>query len=336
MIEVLVTGGAGFMGSNFVRHVLRVHPDWRVTTLDKITYAGRVKNICDFINNPRHVFVHGDIADAKIANWLVERSHLVVHFAAEMFVDRSIASSDDFICTNIVGTYVLLEAARRAPRLKRFIQISTEEVYGGIPAGASRETDELRPRNPYSASKVAADRLAYAYWTTYGVPVVITRTSNNYGPYQSPEKLIPLCITQALDYLPVPLCGDGENVRDWLHVSDHCCALDILVERGEPGEIYNIGGGCEVRNIDVAYQILALLDRSESLIKPASDWQAHDRRCCLDSTKLRGLGWHPQVDLVCGLYETVEWYRTNEAWWRPIKECEPASLSYFVAQHGKR
>lgn len=335
MIEVLVTGGAGFIGSNFVRYVLRAHPDWRVTTLDKLTYAGRIENLSDFADDPRHIFVHGDVADAQVANPLVERSDIVVHFAAETHVDRSIASAGDFIRTDIVGTYVLLEAARRASRLKRFIQISTDEVYGSVETGGSRETDELKPRNPYSASKAGADRLAYSYWATYGVPVTITRASNNYGPYQYPEKLIPLFITQALDQLPLPLYGDGQNVRDWLHVSDHCCAIDMLIERGEPGEAYNIGGGNEIRNIELTYQILTLLDRPVSLIKPVTDRQAHDRRYCLDSTKLRGLGWRPRVDFVHGLRATVEWYRASEGWWRPIKENDAGFLAYYERQYGK-
>jgi dTDP-glucose 4,6-dehydratase len=336
MVEVLVTGGAGFIGSNFVRYALSTHPDWRVTTLDKLTYAGRRENLHDVIDHARHEFVHGDIANAAVAGALAERSEIVVHFAAETHVDRSLHAAGEFIHTDVFGTFVLLEAARRAPRLRRFVQISTDEVYGSVPVGASRETDELKPRNPYSASKAAADRLAYSYWATYHVPVVITRASNNYGPYQFPEKVIPLFVTNALDNIPVPLYGDGRHVRDWLHVNDHCRGVDLLIERGQNGEVYNIGGGNEVQNVDLTHRILALVDRPASLIKPVQDRQGHDRRYCLDTTKLRTLGWSPQVNFEKGLADTVEWYRKNEWWWRPIKERDPAFRAYYEAQYGKR
>jgi dTDP-glucose 4,6-dehydratase len=336
MVEVLVTGGAGFIGSNFVRYGLAEHPDWRITTLDKLTYAGRRENLQDVMANPRHEFVHGDIADAALAGPLVERSEIVVHFAAETHVDRSLHAAGEFIHTDVFGTFVLLEAARRAPRLRRFVQISTDEVYGSVPVGASKETDELRPRNPYSASKAAADRLAYSYWATYEVPVVITRASNNYGPYQFPEKVIPLFVTNALDDVPVPLYGDGKNVRDWLHVEDHCRGVDRLVTHGRTGEVYNIGGGNEVQNIDLTHRILALLGKPASLIKPVQDRQGHDRRYCLDTSKLRALGWAPRVNFEDGLASTVEWYRLNEWWWRPIKEEDPTFRAYYEAQYGRR
>src|SRR6478672_2932136 len=258
MIRVLVTGGAGFIGSNFVRWAHAAHPDWHITTLDKLTYAGRLENLKDVMDSPRHTFVKGDIADAAIAAPLVRDSHYVVHFAAETHVDRSILSAGDFIHTDVFGTFVLLEAARQAQHLKMFVQISTDEVYGSVPTGASKETDELRPRNPYSASKAGADRLAYSYWSTYQVPVIITRASNNYGPNQFPEKIIPLFITNLIDNLQVPLYGDGGNVRDWLHVVDHCRALDILIHEGRSGEVYNIGGGNEVKNVDLTHQLLSL------------------------------------------------------------------------------
>ena len=230
--NVLVTGGAGFIGSNFVRHALQAHPDWHVTTLDKLTYAGRKENLHDVMDNPRHTFVHGDICDQAVAAPLVEASNVVVHFAAETHVDRSILAAGDFIKTDVEGTWVLLEAARRNPNLRRFVQISTDEVYGSVAEGSSSETDELRPRNPYSASKAGADRLAYSYWATHDVPVIITRASNNYGPYQFPEKLIPLFVTNLIDDIQVPLYGDGGNVRDWLHVLDHCRAIDKLIDEG--------------------------------------------------------------------------------------------------------
>jgi dTDP-glucose 4,6-dehydratase len=334
MVDVLVTGGAGFIGSNFVRHGLAAHADWRITTLDKLTYAGRIETLQDVIADPRHTFVRGDIADAGTVAPLVARAEIVVHFAAETHVDRSIQAAGDFITTDVMGTFVLLEAARSAPRLRRFVQISTDEVYGSVAQGASLETDELRPRNPYSASKAAADRLAYSYWATYGVPVVITRASNNYGPYQFPEKVIPLFITNALDNVPVPLYGDGLNVRDWLHVSDHCRALDVVIDRGVPGDVYNVGGGNEVRNVDLTRTLLQLLDRPESLISWVPDRPGHDRRYCLDTRKLTALGWHPEVDFEAGLRETTAWYRDNQWWWRPIKEGDPAFRAYYRAQYG--
>jgi dTDP-glucose 4,6-dehydratase len=336
MVEVLVTGGAGFIGSNFVRYALNRRQDWRVTTLDKLTYAGRRENLHDVMDHPRHAFVHGDIADAAVSAPLVEQSDLVVHFAAETHVDRSILAAGEFIRTDVEGTFVLLEAARRAARLRRFIQISTDEVYGSVATGASLETDELKPRNPYAASKAGADRLAYSYWATYDVPVVITRASNNYGPYQFPEKVIPLFATNAIDDIPVPLYGDGRNVRDWLHVDDHCRAIDLLVEQGINGEVFNIGGGNDVMNVDLTNRILETLGKPMSLIKPVADRPGHDRRYCLDTSKLRALGWAPQVPFEQGLRETVEWYRRNEWWWRPIKEQDPAFRAYYQAQYERR
>lgn len=334
MVNVLVTGGAGFIGSAFVRWSHATHPDWRLTTLDKLTYAGRLENLRDLEGSARHRFVKGDIADPSIAGPLVAEADLVVHFAAETHVDRSILAAGQFITTDVFGTFVLLEAARQAPHLKRFVQISTDEVYGSVPHGHSRETDELKPRNPYSASKAAADRLAYSYWATYQVPVVITRASNNYGSHQFPEKVIPLFITNAFDDKPLPLYGDGLNVRDWLHVDDHCRAIDVAIERGSLGEVYNVGGGNEVRNVDLTHRILELTGRPASLIQPVADRVGHDRRYALDTTKLRGLGWTPRVPFSAGLAETVEWYRQNEWWWRPIKDQDPAFREFFQQQYG--
>jgi dTDP-glucose 4,6-dehydratase len=336
MVEVLVTGGAGFIGSNFLRYGLTHHPDWHITTLDKLTYAGRLQTLGDVINHPRHAFVHGDVADAGVAGPLVQRAELIVHFAAETHVDRSLLAAGDFIRTDVVGTYVLLEAARYAPALRCFVQVSTDEVYGSVPTGLSQETDELKPRNPYSASKAAADRLAYSYWASFGVPVVIGRASNNYGPYQFPEKVIPLFVTNAIDDLPVPLYGDGLNVRDWLHVSDHCRALALLIEQGAPGEVYNIGGGNEVANVDLTRAILRSLDKPETLIAPVPDRPGHDRRYALETAKLAALGWRPQVNFSEGLADTVAWYRGNDWWWRPIKEADPAFRAYYDAQYGRR
>ena len=336
MLNVLVTGGAGFIGSNFVRYALAQHPDWQVTNLDKLTYAGRMETLHDVIDNPRHRFVRGDVADAKVAAPLVSDADIVVHFAAETHVDRSILEAGEFIKTDVIGTFTLLEAARQAPHLRCFIQISTDEVYGTVAEGSSVETDELKPRNPYSASKAGADRLAYSFWATYNVPVMITRASNNYGPYQFPEKVIPLFISNAIDNIPVPLYGEGLNVRDWLHVMDHCRGIDAVIAGGTHGEVYNIGGGNEVRNVDLTRTLLRLAERPESLIKKVQDRPGHDLRYSLDTSKLRKLGWAPSVPFDRGLDETVQWYRNNEWWWRPIKENDPAFRSYYEKQYGSR
>ena len=336
MVEVLVTGGAGFIGSNFVRYALEAHPDWRITNLDKLTYAGRMETLKDVIDHPRHRFVRGDIADAAVSAPLVKASNIVVHFAAETHVDRSILEAAEFIKTDVIGTFVLLEAARTAADLRSFVQISTDEVYGSVAQGSSVETDELRPRNPYSASKAGADRLAYSYWATHGVPVVITRASNNYGPFQFPEKVIPLFITNAFDNIQIPLYGAGLNIRDWLHVMDHCRGIDVAIERGRAGEVYNIGGGNEVRNVDLTHLLLRLAERSDSLIKQVQDRQGHDLRYSLNTAKLRALGWQPQVPFEDGLKDTVRWYRDNEWWWRPIKEEDPAFRAYYQTQYGSR
>jgi dTDP-glucose 4,6-dehydratase len=336
MVKVLVTGGAGFIGSNFVRWAIGAHDDWHVTTLDKLTYAGRLENLKDVEGHARHTFVRGDIADAAVAGPLVEDSDIVVHFAAETHVDRSLQSAGEFIHTDVFGTFVLLEAARRAPRLRRFIQISTDEVYGSVPEGESVETDELRPRNPYSASKAAADRLAYSYWASYNVPVIVTRASNNYGPNQFPEKVIPLFITNLMEGRTVPLYGDGLNVRDWLHVDDHCRGIDVVIAKGKTGEVYNIGGGNEVPNIELTHRLIDLLGAGREMIEPVADRVGHDRRYALATTKLRALGWRPEVPFEEGLARTVAWYRENEWWWRPIKEQDAAFRAYYDAQYGAR
>ena len=335
MVNVLVTGGAGFIGSNFLRYALSSHPDWQITTLDKLTYAGRLENLSGLLDHPRHTFVRGDVADPGVAAPLVRSAEIVVHFAAETHVDRSLMNAGEFITTDVYGTFVLLEAAREAPRLRRFVQISTDEVYGSVAHGSSRESDELRPRNPYSASKAGADRLAYSYWATYDIPVVITRASNNYGPYHFPEKVIPLFVTNAIDDLPLPLYGDGLQERDWLHVRDHCRAIDLLLDAGTPGDVYNVGGGNHVRNIDLTRRILELIGKPESLIRPVADRPGHDRRYSLDTTKLQALGWRPEVAFDSGLRETVEWFRQNEWWWRPIKNADPEFRAYHDAQYGQ-
>ena len=333
MTEVLVTGGAGFIGSNFIRHALGAYPDWRITNVDKLSYAGRLENLHDVLDHPRHRFVRADICDEAAVAPLVRGAELLVHFAAETHVDRSLRNPHAFVKTDVVGTLVLLEAARTSKILRRFLHISTDEVYGSVRAGTSRETDELRPRNPYSASKTGADRLAFSYFASFGVPVVIARPSNNYGPYQFPEKVIPLFVTHALDGRKVPLYGSGEHVRDWLHVRDHCRALDVLLERGQNGEVYNVGGGNEVRNIDLTHRILEILGRPQSLVEHVDDRPGHDARYALDSSKLRALGWSPGQAFDRGLEETVAWYRDNDWWWRPIKDADPEYRAYYDSQY---
>ena len=335
-MKVLVTGGAGFIGSNFVRYALKQHPNWQVTTLDALTYAGRRETLRDVIKHPRHAFVHGNIMDAAVVDPLVQDADIVVHFAAETHVDRSIKSAASFIQTDVIGTFVLLEAARRNTTLQRFVQISTDEVYGSVTTGKSRETDALMPRNPYAASKAAADRLAYSYWATYGVPVIVTRASNNYGPYQFPEKLIPLFVTNAIKGDTLPLYGDGLNVRDWLHVKDHCRAIDVLLDAGTNGETYNIGGGNEVTNLDLTHRILAWLKLPATMIRPVTDRLGHDRRYALDTTKLRSLGWRPWADISTALEETVDWYRENEWWWRPLAATKVRPRGQLTEQQIKR
>ena len=275
--------------------------------------------------------------DARVVDPLVRDANIVVHFAAETHVDRSIQSAKSFIQTDVIGTFVLLEAARRnTTLLQRFIQISTDEVYGSVETGKSRETDALMPRNPYAASKAAADRLAYSYWATYGVPVIVTRASNNYGPYQFPEKLIPLFITNAIKGDTVPLYGDGLNVRDWLHVKDHCRAIDVLLGAGTNGEIYNIGGGNEITNLDLTHRILAWLKLPATMIRSVTDRLGHDRRYALDTAKLHSLGWRPRADINTALGETVDWYRENEWWWRPLTVTKVRPRGQLTEQQIKR
>lgn len=319
MATILVTGGAGFIGSNFVRYMLRTHPPVRIINLDRLTYAGNLANLRDVADDPRYTFVYGDIADAGVVNYCMEQGvAAIVNFAAETHVDRSIMDPGAFINTDMYGTFVLLEAARRH-QVQRFVQISTDEVYGEVMEGHTVETDPLMPRNPYSASKAGADRLAYSYYTTYGTPVVITRASNNYGPYQYPEKLIPLFVTNALDDLPLPVYGDGMQVRDWLYVEDHCAAVDFVLQHGQPGEVYNVGGGNERRNIEITRMILEVLGKPESLIQYVQDRPGHDRRYALSSAKLHALGWRPAHDFESAMRATIEWYRDHREWWEPIK-----------------
>jgi dTDP-glucose 4,6-dehydratase len=331
--RLLVTGGAGFIGSNFVRRVLDRHPGTRVTVLDKLTYAGNRANLVDVEGDPRFVFVVGDIADADLVDRLAADVDAIVNFAAESHVDRSITEPDAFIRTDVYGTFVLLEAARRH-RHARYLQISTDEVYGNVPTGSSTEADPLRPRSPYSASKSGGDLLVGAYFTTYGLPTLLTRASNNFGPYQYPEKVIPLFITNAIDDEPLPLYGDGQQIRDWLYVDDHCDALETVLARGGPGETYNVGGGNELANLDLTRMILELLGKPMTLVRRVEDRPGHDRRYSVDCSKLRALGWTPSHSFDAALRETVEWYRRREDWWRPLKSGE--YRDYYLRQYGNR
>ncbi len=328
-----MTGGAGFIGSHFVRHVLGKYPTYSVINLDKLTYAGNPENLREVEGDSRYRFVHGDICDAAMVREATRGVDAIVNFAAESHVDRSIMGADEFLKTDVLGTFTLLEAAREL-RIPRYVQVSTDEVYGSIERGAFRESAPLRPSNPYSASKAAGDLLVGACWTTYRLPVLITRSSNNFGPNQYPEKVIPLFITNALEDLPLPLYGDGKNVRDWLYVLDNCAAIDLVLHSGVPGEIYNIGGDTEVENIVLTRQILRLLGKPESLIRPVTDRPGHDRRYALDCHKIRALGWKPAYEFGAALAETVRWYREHEAWWRPIKSGE--FKAYYARQYINR
>ena len=334
MTRVLVTGGAGFIGSHFIKHALRVHPDWFIVNLDKLSYAGNVENLTALPDSQRHEFNHGDIADRELVAHIWKTGiDTVVNFAAETHVDRSILWADDFIKTDVLGAFTLLETARRFG-VRRFIQISTDEVYGSITSGSFTEESSLSPRNPYAASKAGADRLAFAYFATHNVPVIITRCSNNFGPNQHPEKFIPLFVTNALEDKPLPLYGDGCYRRDWIYVQDHCAAIDFLIDRGRPGETYNIAGGNELENIEIARRIVRKLGKPESLIRRVEDRPGHDRRYALDASKLAALGWKPQRDFAGALDATIDWYVQNESWWRKIKSGE--FKKFYSTQYGSR
>ena len=332
-MKLVVTGGAGFIGSNFIRHVLRAHPEDSVVNLDKLTYAGNRANLADVESDPRYTFVQGDVCDATLVRDVLRGADAVVNFAAESHVDRSLVEPDAFLKTDVFGVFTLLEAVREL-RLPRLLHISTDEVYGSVPSGSSRETDPLRPSNPYSASKAGGDMLALAYWHTHRVPVVITRSSNNFGPYQYPEKVIPLFVTNALDGRPLPLYGDGRNVRDWLYVLDNCAAIDLVLRKGGDGEVYNIGGGHEVENVSLTHDILRLTGQPSTLIQRVADRPGHDRRYSVDSTKVSELGWAPRHPFASALEATVRWYREHEAWWRPLKSGE--FRAWYERQYGNR
>jgi len=334
--SILITGGAGFIGSNFVRYMLKKYADYRIIVLDALTYAGNRENLNDLEEDNRFLFIHGNIQDEKIVDNLMSNVDAVVNFAAETHVDRSIHKAGDFIDTDIRGTFVLLEAAKKYG-VERFLHISTDEVYGSADGSRSfNEEAPLMPNSPYSSSKAGADLLVRSYNITYGVPTLITRSSNNYGPYQYPEKLIPLFVTNAIDDKPLPLYGDGKNVRDWIYVEDNCAGVDTVLHNGEIGQIYNIGGGNERENIFITETILNLLHKPQSLIQPVKDRPGHDRRYSIETKKIEGLGWKPQVNLEEGLQKTVEWYRNNETWWRKIKEKQDEYKRFYKTQYEKR
>ncbi len=316
-MKLFVTGAAGFIGSNYVRHVLGATDD-EVTVYDALTYAGNLETLRDLEGGPRYRFVKGDICDRDAVTEAMAGHDAVVHFAAESHVDRSIASPDEFVRTNCDGTNVLCDVARRL-EIGRFLHISTDEVYGSIEEGSSTESAPLDPRSPYSASKAGSDLIALSYLTTYGLPVLVTRSSNNFGPYQFPEKVIPLFVTNLLDGVKVPLYGDGLNVRDWLYVEDNCAGVDLVLREGEVGEVYNVGGGNEITNRDLTERVLRLCGAGDEMIEYVADRLGHDRRYSIDCSKVRDLGWKPARELDEALAATVEWYRDNRWWWEPLK-----------------
>jgi len=331
-VRLVVTGGAGFIGSNFVRTMLARYEDIEVVNLDKLTYAGNLANLRDVEDDPRYTFVRGDICDAAVVGETLRGADAVVNFAAETHVDRSISGPQDFIRTDVLGTHTLLEAVREL-QVPRYLQISTDEVYGSTEIGASTEGSDLDPSSPYSASKASGDLLVLAYHRTFGTPVLVTRSSNNYGAWQYPEKIVPLFITNAVDDQQLPVYGDGRNVRDWLHVDDNCAGIDLVLREGVPGQVYNIGGGNEVQNLALTRRILEMLGKDDRLIRFVTDRPGHDRRYAIDCTKLKGLGWRPEVEFEAGLARTVAWYRDHPEWWRPIKSGE--WREYYARQYGE-
>jgi dTDP-glucose 4,6-dehydratase len=329
-MKLVATGGAGFIGSNFVHHILAQHPEDEIVVVDKLTYAGNLSNLTDVLQNPRFRFVRLDVCDPAVIE-VVRGSDAVVHFAAESHVDRSIEDATPFVRTNVEGTWRMVEACRKTA-VGLFLHVSTDEVYGSLPAdGAFDESSPLVPTSPYAASKAASDLLVLSAVKTHGFPAIITRCTNNYGPFQFPEKFIPLMISQALARQPLPVYGDGRNVRDWIHVVDHCQALDLVLRKGQEGEIYNIGGGCEMENIAVARKILHALDRPESLLRFVTDRPAHDRRYALNCTKLKSnIGWEPLWDFERGLAETIRWYQANSAW---LEKTRSGEYQSFFERH---
>ncbi|MBD3169522.1 MAG: dTDP-glucose 4,6-dehydratase [candidate division Zixibacteria bacterium] len=335
-MRLMVTGGAGFIGSNFIKYILREHPDYSILNFDKLTYAGNLDNLSDIEDNPNYEFIQGDIADLKGVKEAVGSGvDAIVNFAAESHVDRSLDNPSVFIITNVLGTQVLLDAASEF-NVQRFVQVSTDEVYGSLGSeGFFRETTPLDPNSPYSASKASADLLAISYYRSFKMPVVITRCSNNYGPYQFPEKLIPLFITNAMDDKPLPVYGDGKYIRDWIHVEDHCRAVDLVMHKGQPGEVYNVGGESERENLWITDFILDYFEKPQSLITHVKDRPGHDRRYAIDCSKIKNdLGYELKIDLETGLKETIDWYKNNRQWWEKIRSGE--YLKYYEKHYLQR
>lgn len=320
-MRILITGGCGFIGSNFIRHILRKYHDYEVVNLDALTYAGNSVNLRDIENDIRYSFVKGRVEDKELVRDLIKDMDYVVHFAAESHVDRSIVDVSPFIKTNIVGTTTILDAIRDSP-VKRYVHISTDEVYGSLGEdGRFTEETPLKPNSPYAASKASADLLVMAYYETYRIPAIIVRPSNNYGPYQFPEKFIPLMITNLIKDRPIPIYGEGRNIRDWLFVEDNCRAIDIILHNGRTGEAYNVGGNSEIRNIELARAVLKIMDKKDEMITYVKDRPGHDYRYALDSSKVeKELGWRPETNIMEGLRKTIHWYMNNEWWWSPLKE----------------
>jgi dTDP-glucose 4,6-dehydratase len=333
-MKLLVTGGAGFIGSNFIHYILKKYPDYQVVNLDVLTYAGNLENLKDLENDPRYIFVKGNITDHELVNRLAGEADMIVHLAAESHVDRSILDSKAFIETNVVGTHTLLEAARNNGN-KRFHHVSTDEVFGSLEPGEApfNEKTPYDPRSPYSASKAASDHLVRSYFHTHGLPITISNCSNNYGFYHFPEKLIPLFITNLMEGKKVPLYGDGMNVRDWLYVEDHCSAIDAIIHNGVIGDTYCVGGNSEKSNKELTYRILELMGKGEEMIDFVKDRQGHDKRYAIDFSKIKNeLGWEPKVSFEDGLQRTIDWYRDNEQWWKNIKSGD--YRDYYEKQYG--
>lgn len=332
-MRLLITGGAGFMGSNFIRYILEKYPDYKIVNLDKLTYAGNPENLRDVEKNPNYKFVQGCICDAKIVDPLAKDADVIINYAAETHVDRSIISASDFAMTDVIGTQTLLEAAKKYKHL-RYIQISTDEVFGSLEKGKFNEESPFLPNSPYAASKAGGDLLCRAYAVTYKMPIIVTHSVNFIGPNQYPEKFIPLFITNLLEGKKVPLYGKGGNIREWIYTEDHCSAIDLILHEGVPGEVYNIGTGEEKTNLEITKMILAALGKDESNIELVKDRPGHDWRYALDSFKLCALGWAPKNDFGSALKKTIEWYKENEKWWKPLKSGK--YLEYYEKQYKKR
>ncbi|MFB0566374.1 MAG: dTDP-glucose 4,6-dehydratase [Candidatus Aminicenantaceae bacterium] len=332
---LLVTGGAGFIGSNFIHYLLKRYSQCKIINLDKLTYAGNLDNLKDIEKDPRYEFIHGDIRDRELVGKIFKRVQGVVHFAAETHVDRSILDAGEFVLTDVYGTFVLLEGLRKSD-VEFFLHISTDEVYGSRNKGCFKEEDPLCPSSPYAASKAGADRLAYAYYITYSLPIIILRPSNNFGPYQYPEKFIPLFVTNAIEEKALPLYGRGENVRDWLFVEDHCRAIDLVMCRGKKGEVYNVGANNEVKNITVAERIVDFLQKPRGLVKFVPDRLGHDRRYALDCRKIHMLGWKPEWKFEDALALTIRWYQKNKTWWSKIKKKSREFKAFYDTYYQER